>query len=102
MYTDEQEKLMRVLFGVGGVLAGILFTMYIDQRIGRTIPQTAKEKVEHNYVLPREIKIKSIDLDFNGKKETILQYKGKPYTWKLDEQGLPLVLKEYQVKIDEK
>ncbi len=71
---------------IGGTIAAVVMGLLVNSRI---IPET--KEVQRGYVNPRDIKIELEDSDKNGKKETILRYKEKPYSLTLDEQGNPRI-----------
>ncbi len=48
-------------------------------------------KIETGFVEPSKLEIKLRDIDKNGRNETLIEYDGKSYLLKLDEQGNPKV-----------
>jgi hypothetical protein len=48
-------------------------------------------KIQEDYVVPSKLEIGLEDLDKNGEKETIMNYDGKNYLFKVDEKGKPYV-----------
>ncbi len=54
-------------------------------------------EVQQGYVVPSKLEIELQDLDGNGKKEVLMNYKGTRYLLTLDELGRPRV-QAYEIK----
>jgi hypothetical protein len=50
-----------------------------------------KTNVQEGYVNPRNLEIKTEDLDKDGNKETILEYGNKSYLFRVDENEKPYI-----------
>lgn len=59
--------------------------------------QPNTSKVQSEYVVPSKLEIKVKDIDGNGERETLIEYNGRTYLFKLDEAGKPIV-QPYEVK----
>ena len=79
-------------------LGGIVFTVgFIGCRgyaAGSTYTYSTPntDKVQSGYVIPNKLEIKLGDLDQNGENEVLLKYDGKPYLFRLNDKGEPVVV----------
>ncbi len=91
------------LWGKGywiGLIAGIsgmtISNLVLSRILGyKEMPSTSK--VDAGYVVPSKLEIKVTDLKSNGGRDTLLQYEGKSYLFKVDDTGTPKVV-PYEVK----
>ena len=55
------------------------------------------DDVQQGYAIPSKLEVKVKDLDGNGNNETILNYDGKSYLFRVDENNKPY-FSEYEIK----
>ena len=80
-----------------GYLAGTYITEHYIEHI-KKIDVPTEKNIEQGYVVPSELEFKCQDLDQNGKKETIIIYKGDRFAFKVE--GNKLVASKYKVVLE--
>ncbi len=74
------------LLSAGTCVVGIIGLMYHYSSISQK-----EESVQSGYVLPSKLEKTVEDKDHDGKNEVYLNYDGKEYPLKSDEQGKPVI-----------
>jgi len=103
----RKEKIMKDDYSLGwliGLLIGpvvVLLCFAGGFRLGEK--NWGIENVQSGYVVPADVKLSLEDLDRDKKseKETIIEYKGNKFLWKVDKDDVPY-LTPYEVKVIQK
>lgn len=97
---EEREEIIRKLHRRAKIENYIVGTAIIGGFIGCTASlvmewidySRKQEPVELGFALPSQLELKIEDVNDNGKNEYFLQYDGKRYDIKLNQQGEPVLI----------
>ena len=83
---DETKQTLKYI-AIGSV---VFNTLWAGARLGwNTINASWDAKQARGYVVPERFEAKSADLDLDGKSETVANYNGTNYLFRLGTNGVP-------------
>lgn len=86
----RRAKIWRVIYGTALATMGVILT---GRTISSCIDYNQKIKpMEYGFAKPSKLELKIEDANDNGRSEYFLQYDGKRYDIKLNQQGEPVLI----------